>query len=504
MSNTEKVWRAMVLLCFFLIVPVVGGQETGDLRVMIEGSPEYPVVGGSWRVSILVDHPVPEEVMVIPPELPASITFAQSRKETRFVRTTPEQGTRWTLVEFLFVPHRTGDIILEPFVAQVGDFSVLTGAVGTNVIAGEGQRVEYHPRLVWDAPPAALAIGDAGELSLRILDSDPQRPLRRLPLQLTAPVEALLEEIPLTGEELSRGLALRLRIIPLEGSRVALGPFPLRFETLTLEAPAISIALTPPLPAAPPPEPMEVEAETLSTDSGDIAPHGSPSALSVVPAFPEVRGEPFPLFSASYRETLDKARDYWRQGLYAEALGELRRGERDLLSGPALGSTRRAAEELLGLPLMADEKWRPRNCLVALITLGFCLLLLAIVLPLRARREDSEKKGVTFLFLHGYSIVVFIPIVIMGFGIIGLARSPGGFERLLQGGSGVAGKHPGNAAAVLRSCVAYRVPDPQGAISARWLEGQPVRVRSASDAWAYAESSGGDAGWVSQDNIVFY
>jgi SH3-like domain-containing protein len=51
---------------------------------------------------------------------------------------------------------------------------------------------------------------------------------------------------------------------------------------------------------------------------------------------------------------------------------------------------------------------------------------------------------------------------------------------------------------------AYRVPDTQGAISVRWTEGQPVRVRAVADLWAYAESSAGDAGWVHQDNLVFY
>jgi hypothetical protein len=485
----------MILLWWVLIVPGLGGQE-GALRVTLESSPEHPVLGGTWRVSIMVDHPVPEEVTVIPPELPPSLTFAQSRKETRFVRTAPEQGTRWTLVEFLFVTHRTGDIALEPFVAQAGGFSVLTPAARTEVIAGEGRGIEYHPRLVWDAPPPVLGLGEAAELSLRILDRDPLMPLRRLPLQITAPVAALLEEMPLTGEELNRGLALRLRIIPLEGSRVSLDPFPLRFETLTLEAPAISI------PLAPPPEPRGTNIDALSTGPGD----GPPQAVSAAPAFPDIRGEPFPLVRRSYRETLDKAREYWRQALYAEALGELRRGERDLLSGPALGSTRRAAEKILGLPPTEDEKWRPRNCFVALIILSFCLLLLTIALPPWIRRGDSEKRGAAFLFFHGYSPVVFVLMGIMGFGIAVLAGSSGGFEGIFQGSAGktAPGKHPGNAAAVLRSCAARRVPDLRGAITARWMEGQPVRVRSASDTWAYAESSGGDAGWVSQDAIVYY
>jgi hypothetical protein len=139
---------------------------------------------------------------------------------------------------------------------------------------------------------------------------------------------------------------------------------------------------------------------------------------------------------------------------------------------------------------------------VALSILSFCLLLLTIALPLRARRGASEKRGVTSLFFHGYAIVVVALLAIMGFGVAALARSPGGFEGFLQGEAG--GKRSGNAAVALRSCAAYHVPDIRGAISARWREGQPVRVRSASEGWAYAESSGGDAGWVSQDAIVFY
>jgi hypothetical protein len=494
-----------MLLCCCLFSPGLGGQElengTGEIAVILESSPEHPVLGGSWRISILVDHPVPEEVTVIPPDLPSSLTFAQSRRETRFVRTAPDQGTRWTLVDFLFVPHRTGDIALEPFTAQVGDSSVLTPAARTRVIAGEGEQEQEQrpPRLAWDAPPPVLGIGEAAELTLRILDNDPRRPLRRLPLHITAPVEALLEEIPLTREEADQGLALRLRLIPLGGNRVSLGPFPLQFETTTLEAPTISIALSPPPPTAPPLETPPPASGTVAADPG-FQERPRPSAA----AFPEAPGQPFPLFRSSYRKTLDKARGYWQRALYAEALGELRRGERDLLSGPALGSTRRAAEGLLGLPPTADEKWRPRNCFVALIILSLCLLPLTIALSLRARRGDSEKKSVTSLFFRGYTVMAFVLLGIMGFGIAALAFAPRGLEVSAQEGAGEAGKYPGNAAAVLRSCAAYRVPDLRGAISARWLEGQPVRVRSASDAWAYAESPGGDAGWVTQDKVVYY
>jgi hypothetical protein len=335
------------------------------------------------------------------------------------------------------------------------------------------------------------------------MDNDPLKPLRRLPLLVTAPEEALQEEVPLTAAELEQGLALRLRVTALGGNRIVLGSFPLSFETLTLEAPAIAIPLAPPRPGAPSPIPGRT-AGAPPSGSGDAASAGP--ARSAPPAFPEARGEPFPLFRMAYRDVLDKARNFWQKALYAEALGELRRGERDLLSGPALGSVRRDAEQLLGLPPTGDEKWRPRNLVAALIILSFCLLLLIIALPMRTRRGGSEKKGVTSLFFQGYSIVVCLLIGIMGFGLVFLARSPGRFEKPVQGsaGEGATGKHPGNAAVALRSCVAYRVPDTQGAVSARWMEGQPVRVRSASASWVYAESFEGDAGWVSQEDLVFY
>jgi hypothetical protein len=498
-------------LAFLSPLQDLGGQEAreneGELAVTLESSPEHPVLDGSWRISILVDHPIPDEVTVIPPELPASLSFAQSRKETRFVRTSTEQRTRWTLVEFLFVPHRTGAIVLEPFEALVRGSRVRTPSVRTDVITRDGALREYHPRPVWDTLPPVLRIGETVDLTLRVMDSDPLKPLHRLPLHLTAPEEALQEEVPLTAEELEQGLALRLRITALGGNRIALGPFPLRFETLSLETPAISIAVAPPLLGAPPPIP----AQTVPTAAGALSSEFGGTALdglsqNAPPVFPKVRGEPFPLFRGSYREVLDKARNSWQKALYAEALGELRRGERDLLSGPALTSTRRDAEQILGLPPTGDEKWRPRNLIVALIILSFCLLLLIIALPMRARRGRAEKKGVTSLFFQGYSIVVCILIGIMGFGLAVLARSSERFERPVQGGAGEAapGKRLGNSAVALRSCVAYRVPDTQGAVSARWMEGQPVRVRSASASWVYAESLGGDAGWVSQDDLVFY
>jgi hypothetical protein len=291
---------------------------------------------------------------------------------------------------------------------------------------------------------------------------------------------------------------LRLRITPLSGTRVTLGPFTLRFDTLPLEAPAISIRLRPPVSGNPAPAGI-VPANAAPVPA---APEASSPPIQAPPPFPETPDEPFPHFRKAYEETLDRARELWGQARYAEALGELRRGERDLLAGPKLAVPRRAAEEALELKRAAgtaDEKWRPRNFFLALMLLSVCFLVLTIGLSLgRRRRGSGLKKGGIFLFT-----------LLLLTGIWGLGRAPQSSP--LEKTAPEKG-YLRESAAVLRAgpretglqVAAYRVPDTRGAISARWMEGQPVRIRAAAGFWAYAESPDGEAGWVPQDNLVFY
>ncbi|GHV25644.1 hypothetical protein AGMMS4952_03930 [Spirochaetia bacterium] len=455
--------------------------------VLVESSPERPVLEGSWRISIRVDHPVPEEVTVIPPELPPSLTFALSRKEKR-------EG-RWTLAEFWFVPHRTGAVTLGSFEIQAPGYRTMTEELRAYVTAAEGgSPEEYHPQLAWDPFPAVLSAGEPLELSLRIRGQDPGRSLRPGPFHVTAPAAAILEELPLTPSDREQGRVLRIRLTPLEGTgitAISLGPFPLRFDTLTLEAPAISIRLRPPLSGNTAPT-----GSAPGNTAAETTPEQTQGSSDPPPPFPETPGEPFPLFRKAYEETLDRAHELWSRACYAEALGELRRGERDLFAGPALAAPRRAAEQALGLGRtagMADEKWRPRNFFLALTILSSGLLLLIIVLPLRERRRGAR-------------ILLLLAAGILGFGIAGLSPRVSPLARTAPETGYLRGSF-----AVLRSTeealphvTAYRVPDIQGATSARWMEGQPVRIRAVADSWAYAESPDGDAGWVPQDNLVFY
>jgi hypothetical protein len=476
--------------------------------MLVESSPERPVLDGSWRISILVDHPVPDEVTIIPPELPSSLTFAQSRKEKR-------EG-RWTLAEFLFVPHRTGAITLGSFEVLTPAFRTRTEELRTYVTTQGGALEEYHPRLVWAPLPAALNIGEGAELSLHLRDWDPGRVLRPGPFHATAPAGAILEELPLTNVDRDQGCVLRIRLTPLEGTMVTLKPFTLRVDTISLEAPPVSIRLRPSVAAGRGSEEPSLQ-EPGNAVPGPVAP-GIVFTDTILqrtkgppPPFPETPDEPFILFRKAYAETLDRARELWGRACYAEALGELRRGERDLLAGPKLAAPRRAAEQALGLKQTtgtADEKWRPRNFFFALILLSFCVLLLTVGLPLRFRlRGSAAKKDVGFLFFRGsrYGFIFLLLAGILGLGIAGLA--PPGLEKTAAETGYLRGSFVvlrAGAQETLLQVAAYRVPDTQGAISARWMEGQPVHIRAAAGHWAYAESPDGDAGWVPQDNLVFY
>jgi hypothetical protein len=204
--------------------------------------------------------------------------------------------------------------------------------------------------------------------------------------------------------------------------------------------------------------------------------------------FPSGGGDVFFPFRNVYRTAAGKARTLWEGGHKAEALAGLRRDERDLLAGYTLLPLRRAAEKALGLELTEDEKWRPLKPLIC-ISLGSGILLILLGLL----RVCVKQRSVTFGPSWGYKSIVLLLIVTLSGGLYGL-----GSGLIDRGFSGV------GVSGVLRACTVYRVPDPQGAVSAYWEEGRPVRIRSRAGNWAYVETFDGKAGWVFQGDIVFY
>jgi hypothetical protein len=236
-------------------------------------------------------------------------------------------------------------------------------------------------------------------------------------------------------------------------------------------------------------------------DSGMNAGTGDGAARSggpplPAPPFPDASGAVFPPFRKGYDRALTEARSYWDQGRYAEALAVLRLNERELAAGAALSPLRRSAETALGIAFTEDETWRPRRVFLVLAAAASFILICLLIFMLCAAVRGGRRGlffPVTSRFSRGYTFIVIVLCGILTVGLYGFAGGPG---RATRPGSSRTG--------VVRETGAFRVPEAGNIPAVLFREGEPVRIRSVTDAWAYIESFEGKAGWVPLDRIIPY
>jgi hypothetical protein len=391
-------WFCILLIIFsapyLSAAPGDPGVEPGP-EVRLEYIPENPALNHIWTVTILADHPRPAEVQINPPGLSDSLVLNQIRTVGRRASA---DGRRWTAVEFLFLPQRTGPLSLGSFEVLIPGHRIMTAELAVSVLEDRENPRDYHPRLFWEPHPLRLRVGEAGELALRIQDWESGKALPLPRFQTTVPMEVLLEDLPLTERDRNLGRILRLRLIPLAEGPFVLGLFALQIGALSLEAPAIAITLlsAPVERAASPAPPPENPAASAPTDrSRNTAP---------VPVFPVFPLEGPALFHKGAEAAVEQARLLWEEARYAETLGVLRGGERDLMGGYSLSPLRRAAEAALGIQFTIEEKWRPRNLLLG-ISLG-SLGLFFVTVPLALFYRYRRKNGVTSRSGSGYKIIL--------------------------------------------------------------------------------------------------
>ncbi|MDR0997762.1 MAG: hypothetical protein LBL70_01735 [Treponema sp.] len=463
-----------------------------DLEVLLEISPAVPEAHTEWVVSLLVNHPNPQDVSVAIPPLPPFLALDRMRTVARQVGQNTadrhEAGERWTAVDLFFVSNRGGPISFAPFEVRIPGRLGYSPPVSIVILGDSGEAVPL--RAAWDPFPATLRTGEGAEVRLRLFTGT-EGPSLALSYRLEAPVNAIVEALGV--EEKPPGeLILRFRIIPLDGTVVSLKSAPLKYGNASLIVPGRDFRVLPLSPAPP-------EAETSAGISAGAETNGAGDALNPgeVPAFPaepaDSRGV-FPFFRSAYERALGEARGYWDSGWYAEALVILRQNERDLAAGPALAPLRRAAETALGIGVTGDEKWRPRQLyLVLTAAASFVLLLSLLSIFVTSAGQRKRDKNVTLGPSWSYRFIVIITCIMMGLGLSGIFGGPG------------RGPAPGKGrSAVLREAAAFRVPEAGDVPDLFFPEGEPVRVHSLSDPWAYVESFEGKAGWVPLDVIIFY
>ena len=467
-------------------------EELQPIELRVETNPDNPTVGNPWSVTILVNHPRPDEVNVETPDFPASLALERIRTDTRTISSGAGGPIeRWTRVEFLFIPRRAETVRLASFEVRIGRRRALTDAMNVRVQGDTTAR--YDPRFRWVASPAGIRLGETAEITLELANWDPAR---RVPVDFfrgRAPVNAILEET--SPERIDTG-AYRYRIvlIPLDGPSVRLQAFSFFTETYTLNVPEINLAILPARQAALTP----AESENSQNDiPSELFSENSAAALP----FPQAREEVFSLLGNEYREIIAGVEALWEANRWAEALAEIRKNERDSLAGPSLVSLRREMETGLGFGVTEDERWRPFG--VSLVSLAVVLVVLVFVgvflVALHLYRRENmamqQDRNVTFRKRYGF-IVLIAGVFILGLVFV----LPEGSEGIFP----VANSARPGRIAVLKRTQSYRVPDYKGAVNDWFSEGQPVTVGDFSGDWCFVETLDGRSGWVERASVINY
>ena len=504
-SQRTRFLGGLLLACLLVLLPFSVPAQIPDMdqAVSVQLEPANPEIGQPLVIRLLVNHGDPKEVQVFPPEFPPSLQLDSIRTETRVMDAQPgsplsrENLARWTQVEYRLIPLAGGR-------QRLGSFTVLTPRmrVATQELQVEVRQGGTSPlRLVWEQAPPFLLVGEARTMTLYLEGSPPlgssaSRREALEPWELyrdSAPRNGIIEIVPAQPPEEQGGRhplleqppdslerapplgltpLLEFRIIPLEGDRIALPPATMAYNSQVLAIPALEIPVRP---------------SPSGAISAPILPAPAPVAASPKP--PAELLERGGLFGALVSRPVAAANQLLRQGQSEEALAVLRRGERDLLFGPALRPLRQNLEQRLNLDGQEGEKWRP----TALFGGGALLLLLLAggFQFLGSIPSKQQKGGSTARRRHRWALILLLCLALGN--AWAFFRSIGSSAAPLKGRS-----------AVLRSTVAYRIPDASGEEAWNFSSGETAIIRTISGSWVFIESFDGRSGWIGADYIIPY
>jgi len=462
------------------------------LEIQIETSSANPVISSPWSIFVLINHPSPSEVNVIPPRFPPSLVLERVRTDTRIIRREADRDSesseprneRWTRVEFLFTPIRAVTVTLDSFEVTVPGKQAKSSGMSVRFREQVQTVRRYEPRFRWQSPVPSVSSGEKKEFTLDLSNWDPQKSAPSGLFQGRVPVNAILEEsLPTeTGNGMYRYI---ISIIALGGETITLPPFSFHSDIYNLSIPEIKIPISPVKT-----DPVEND-EDISPD--DISETGLNNHSIVFPGTDE---KVFSLIRGEYDRVISHIRDIWNEGHYAQALAEIRKNERDSLAGPSLITVRKEMEYALGLGFTRDEAWRPLKVpLVSWVILGILIISFIVFLFVLRPSFKLRKRLLPSGFKRGFFPIVVL-ILLIGLAFIFLEEGITNFSigRLSA---------PKNTA-VLLSTSAFRVPEYKGAVNTRFSEGQPVIVGDYHGEWCYAESPDGRAGWIPLQAVIIY
>jgi hypothetical protein len=233
--------RRLTLLFFLPIFNLtINSQEAepvnDNAQVIVQTSYESPPIAGKpWPLTLIIDYPDSEQVTVAAPPL-GIFTLERSFKSPRLI-----EDRIQTVVEYRFIPGRTGRFTLEPFMIICPYGVTKTEPLLINITSESPELKPLVIKLVWEGIPSKIETGEHATVSLY---SDIQNSQQMPPGFFTpeAPAGLILSSLKLTEQERINGLYAKFDIIPLKDNIY----FPSRIlqsESTVYEIPALQITV---------------------------------------------------------------------------------------------------------------------------------------------------------------------------------------------------------------------------------------------------------------------
>jgi hypothetical protein len=328
-------------------------------RILVRSLPDRPVAGSTWTLTLLIDHSEPNEVDILAPHFDGAIFLEQVIKTPRLITpgTTieataamqaampPESLERWTAMEYRFVLNSPGTVSFDAFTVITPQGQTMTAPFELDILHPPNTAEVQSYRFVWGGAPSELRTGENAVLSLRYSGGNHAGSLPKAGQFLpSVPPGFILESLPLSSGEALAGIALKLRLIPLEANSFALARRQFSHNGAIFEVPALRI-------------PVRAAEQKPGTQAEHAAPEGS-----FAPPFPppDTAIRNHPQLYQKYQNNCDTiyaaAKRLWEGKHRADALAELRQNERDHPAGEFFAAIRREAEQAIGFTNTNDEK----------------------------------------------------------------------------------------------------------------------------------------------------
>ncbi|MCL2180584.1 MAG: hypothetical protein FWB83_05605 [Treponema sp.] len=226
--------KNLVLTFLIIILTAYTGTRAQEHAPAVSTSvnPAEIMRGDHFFISLIIDYHTADDVTVVSPPFPPSLSIDRIAKNPRITET-----GAYTFVEYRIKSSSAGRFAIGPFTVITPAGVTETGIIIVNIIPDYEEQASRL--MVWEDAPRRITAGDRITLALRVTSAAalPQ-PQFFMP---QVPPGVILSSSPVSAQERSRGIALKLLLIPLESGVFNLPARSLVHGNIRYDIPALNI-----------------------------------------------------------------------------------------------------------------------------------------------------------------------------------------------------------------------------------------------------------------------